>query len=276
MSKLKDYKQALDNYYFLKAKYEKPKKKDGKVVNDSIKYCIKCKKKGGTEFLRKVEKNERGERKSVTLICRCKADNPCDLNIEISLASYKLYQDLVKSIKENMEEVKTNIIKLKLDLLFQLKDEEYVVNKFEQLKNKLQSLSKKLNKLQTTYEEKNNTFIIKRKNEETNDEYEDKINRKNGIIITSKEIEGLISKYGKLIEDYKKTKNKSFLLDAFEKYHNQIVDLFNKKRKIQYQEGNVEFVKEGGNVSVEFDFKKVSIENKQVSLNRFEIVKNIY
>jgi len=276
MSKLKDYKQALDNYYFLKAKYEKPKKKDGKVVNDSIKYCIKCKKKGGTEFLRKVEKNERGERKSVTLICRCKADNPCDLNIEISLASYKLYEDLVKSIKENMEEVKTNIIKLKLDLLFQLKDEEYVVNKFEQLKNKLQSLSKKLNKLQTTYEEKNNTFIIKRKNEETNDEYEEKINRKKGIIITSKEIEGLISKYGKLIEDYKKTKNKSYLLDAFEKYHNQIVDLFNKKRKIQYQEGNVEFVKEGGNVSVEFDFKKVSIENKQVSLNRFEIVKNIY
>ena len=44
--------------------------------------------------------------------------------------------------------------------LFQLKDEEYVVNKFEQLKNKLQSLSKKLNKLQTTYEEKNNTFLL--------------------------------------------------------------------------------------------------------------------
>ena len=65
--------------------------------------CIKCKKKGGTEFLRKVEKNERGERKSVTLICRCKADNPCDLNIEISLASYKLYEDLVKSIKENID-----------------------------------------------------------------------------------------------------------------------------------------------------------------------------
>ena len=95
-----------------------------------------------------------------------------------------------------------------------------------------------------------------------------------------------LSKYGEIIrnhsenENYKffdsDVKNKSFLTDAFEKYHNQIVELFNKKRKIQYQEGNVEFVKEGGNVSVEFDFKKVSIENKQVSINRFEIVKNIY
>ena len=276
MSKLKDYKQALDNYYFLKAKYEKPKIVDGKIVSEPIKSCIKCKKKGGTEFLRKVEKAEKGERKRVTLICRCKADNPCDLNIEISLANYKLYEDLVKSLKKDMEDVKTKIIKLKLDLLFQLKDEDYVVNKFEQLKNKLQSLSKKLDKLQTTYKEKNNTFIIKRKDEETNDEYEEKIDREKGVNITSREIEGIISKYGKLIEEYKKTKNKSFLIDAFEKYHTQIVDLFDKKRKIQYQEGNVEYVKEGGKITVEFDFKKVSIENKQVSLNRFEIVKNIY
>jgi hypothetical protein len=276
MSKLKDYKEALDNYYFLKAKYEKPKIVDGKIVSEPIKSCIKCKKKGGTEFLRKVEKAEKGERKRVTLICRCKADNPCDLNIEISLANYKLYEDLVKSLKKDMEDVKTKIIKLKLDLLFQLKDEDYVVNKFEQLKNKLQSLSKKLDKLQTTYKEKNNTFIIKRKDEETNDEYEEKIDREKGVNITSREIEGIISKYGKLIEEYKKTKNKSFLIDAFEKYHTQIVDLFDKKRKIQYQEGNVEYVKEGGKITVEFDFKKVSIENKQVSLNRFEIVKNIY
>ena len=120
MSKLKDYKQALDNYYFLKAKYEKPKIVDGKIVSEPIKSCIKCKKKGGTEFLRKVEKAEKGERKRVTLICRCKADNPCDLNIEISLANYKLYEDLVKSLKKDMEDVKTKIIKLKLDLLFSL------------------------------------------------------------------------------------------------------------------------------------------------------------
>ena len=66
----------------------------------------------------------------------------------------------------------------------------------------------------TNHIKKNNTFIIKRKDEETNDEYEEKIDRK-GVNITSREIEGIISKYGKLIEEYK-TKNKAFLLDAFE------------------------------------------------------------
>ena len=275
MSKLKDYTDAIDNYYYLKSKYENTGKKN-KKSSQKAKVCIKCKKKGGTEFLRKVEKDGQGNRKNVTLICKCNADNPCDLNIEIVLSNYKLYEDLVKSIKKEIEQVKTNIITLKLDLLFQLKDEEYVINKFEILKNKLQSLSKKLNKLQTTYDEKNNLFIIKRKQKDTGDEYEEKIDRETGIEITSKEIEAVISKYGKLIEKYKKTKNKSFLTDAFEKYHTQIVDLFNKKRKIQYQEGNVEFVKLGGLETVSFDFKKVSIENKQVSMNKFNIVKNIY
>lgn len=272
MSKLNEYKKALDNYYQLKSKYEKPKKKE---VSMGVKMCVKCGKKGGTEFMRKVEKGEKGK-KEVYLIAKCKADTPCKLDINIKLSNYKLYETLVKSIKKQMEEVKGNIIKLKLDLLFQLKDEDFVVNKFEQLKTRLQSLSKKLDKLQQTYNEKNNTFIIKRKQEETGDEYEEKINREKGVSITSKEIEGVISKYGKLIEEYKKSKNKGFLIDAFEKYHQQIVNLFNKKRNIQYQEGNVEFVKEGGAVSVEFDFKKVSIENKQVSLNQFDIVKNIY
>lgn len=272
MSKLIEYKKALDNYYYLKAKYEKPKKNVTEILE---KKCVKCGKKGGTEFLRKVEKGEK-ERKEVYLIAKCKADNPCKLDINIKLSNYKLYETLVKSIKSQMEEIKGNIIKLKLDLLFQLKDEDYVVNKFEQLKNKLQSLSKKLDKLQQTYNEKNNTFIIKRKEQETGEDYEEKISRRDGIIITSKEIEGVISKYGKLIEEYKKSKNKAFLTDAFEKYHMQIVELFKKKRNIEYQEGNVEYVKEGGSVHVEFDFKKVSIENKQVSLNQFNIVKNVY
>ena len=139
MSKLIEYKKALDNYYYLKAKYEKPKKN---VTIPVEKKCVKCGKKGGTEFLRKVEKGEKG-RKEVYLIAKCNADNPCKLDINIKLSNYKLYETLVKSIKSQMEEIKGNIIKLKLDLLFQLKDEDYVVNKFEQLKNKLQSLSKK-------------------------------------------------------------------------------------------------------------------------------------
>ena len=85
--------------------------------------------------------------------------------------------------------------------------------------------------------------------------------------------------YGKIVKEYNKTKNKAFLADAFEKYHKQVVDLFIKKRGIQYQECNIETVKplrKEDDKETYIDFKDVSIENKQVSLNAFEIVKNVY
>jgi hypothetical protein len=272
MSKLKEYKEVLNNYYVLKRKYEKPRKG---VKNPGVKYCINCGKKGGTTFSRQLG-NTSGNNKSVSLIAKCNTDNPCDLDINIKLANYRLYGDLVKSIRAQIEEVKGDIIKIKLDLLFQLKDEDYVVKQFEKFKNKMQKLSSKLDNLEKTYNEKNNTFIIKKKEENTGDEYEEKINREKGINITNKEIETNLSKYGKIIEEYKKTKNKRFLIDAFEKYHAQIVDLFKKKRTIQYQESNIETIKEEGGENKYIQFTNTSIENRQVSLNGFQIVKNVY
>jgi hypothetical protein len=279
MSKLKEYNDALDNYYTLKQKYEKSIKKKNKDNDDISKItCVKCKKKGGTDFSRVVETASNG-RKQVFIVAKCKADNPCDLNINIKLANYKLYDDLVKSINKQVEIIKSDIIKLKLDLLFQLKDEEYVVTRFEKLKTKMQTLSNKLTKLQNTYNEKNNTFIIKKKDDDTNEEYEEKISKKDSIKITNKEIETVLSNYGKIVKEYNKTKNKAFLNDAFEKYYKQITDLFSKKRGILYQECNIEVIKakrkEDDNETF-IEFRDVSIENKQVSLNAFEIVKNVY
>lgn len=281
MSKLKDYSDALNNYYDLKSKYENKLSKKSKsktLEKDGKRVCIKCKKKGGTEFARIVEKPTQG-RSQVYLIAKCKAEIPCDLDINIKLANYKLYGDLVKSINKQTEIIKGDIIKLKLDLLFQLKDEEYVVTRFEKLKTKLQTLSNKIQKLNNTYNEKNNTFIVKKKDDVTNEEYEEKINKKEAITITNKEIENTLSNYGKIVKEYNKTKNKAFLADAFEKYHKQVVDLFIKKRGIQYQECNIETVKplrKEDDKETYIDFKDVSIENKQVSLNAFEIVKNVY
>jgi hypothetical protein len=278
---MKEYDDALNNYYVLKAKYENKyskKSKNKPIITDVKKTCIKCKQKGGTEFSRVVEKASNG-RNEVSLIAKCKANIPCDLNIIIKLANYKLYGDLVKSINNQIEIIKTDIIKLKLDLLFQLKDEEYVVTRFEKLKTRLQTLSSKMEKLSKTYNEKNNTFVVKKQDDVTKEEYEEKISKNEGISITVKEIESTLSKYGKIVKEYNKTKNKAFLADAFEKYHKQVVDLFVKKRAIKYQECNIETIKpfkKEDDKETYIEFKDVSTENKQVSLNRFEIIKNIY
>ena len=292
MSKVKEYTDALNNYYTLKKKYEnkyniyqgcnKMATKDNNskknTVEDKDKKCIKCNKKGGTEFSRQVEKSSNGYTE-VSLIAKCNSSTPCDLNINIKLANYKLYGDLVKSIRSQVETIKTDIIKLKLDLLFQLKDEDYVVTRFQKLKTKLQNLNKKLDKLKSTYKEKNDTFIIKKQNEDTKEEYDEKISRKQSIDITSKEIENTLSQYAKIVKEYTTTKNKAFLIDAYEKYHKKVVDLFKKKRSIQYQEGNIEIIKpirKEDDEEVYITFNNVTTENKQVSLNAFQIVKNIY
>lgn len=284
MSKVNEYNDALKNYYYLKTKYEgklsSKKSKTKKTKTDKERLCVKCNKKGGTTFSRLIEKSTNGSQ-HVSLIAKCNAETPCDLDINIKLAKYKLYHDLVTSINKQMEAIKTDIIKLKLDLLFQLKDEDYVVSSFEKLKSKLMSLSNKIDKLNKTYNEKNNTFLIKKVDDVTKEEYEEKINRKEAISVTTKEIEGVLSKYGKIMKEYHATKNKAFLVDAFEKYHKQVVDLFNKKRNIQYQ-SSYSYVNDEGSKRKEDDkehfiyLKDVTIENKQVSLNQFEIIKNVY
>ena len=94
-----------------------------------------------------------------------------------------------------------------------------------------------------------------------------------------KEIENTLSQYAKIVKEYTTTKNKAFLIDAYEKYHKKVVDLFKKKRSIQYQEGNIEIIKpirKEDDEEVYITFNNVTTENKQVSLNAFQIVKNIY
>jgi hypothetical protein len=279
MSTSTEYSKALDNYYVLKEKYKKQVKtllKKNPIDIDKEIRCVKCRKKGGTTFSRTVEKEDGGE-KEVYLIAKCNTSTPCELDINIKLANYNDYNDLVKTIYKTLEIVKTDIIKLKLDLLFNLKDEDYVVGNFEKLKDKLIKLNGKMDKLRKEYNAKNNTFIIKSNyNSGDNDdsqEIEQSFNRKDAIEYINKSIETTLSKYNMLIKKYKETNRKSDLLDVFGEFQLKLISLFDKKREINHQEANVEFEKNG---EIHFDFKQVSIENEEVMTNSFEIIKNVY
>lgn len=274
MSTSIEYSKALDNYYILKEKYEiqvKKLLKKGIIDIDKEIRCVKCRKKGGTTFLRTVEKED--DDKEVYLTAKCNSSTPCELDINIKLANYKEYNDLVKMIYSALEIVKTDIIKLKLDLLFNLKDEDYVVGNFEKLKDKLIRLNGKLDKLRKEYDAKNNTFIIKSSNQDDTEEYEHSYNRKDAVKHISKNIETALSKYNMLIKKYKETKKRQDLLDVFGEFQTKLVLLFDKKREIKHQEANVEFEKNG---EIHFDFKQISIENNEVMTNSFEIIKNVY
>jgi len=280
MSDSTKYTEALNNYYSKKQKYSEQIKKilkNGGDINAQIK-CIKCKKKGGTAFERIVEKED--GKKEVYLIAKCSSNTPCDLDINIKLANYKSYDDLIEILHDKLEIVKTDIIKLKLDLLFNLKDEDYVVSKFERLKDNLIKLNGKLDKLRKTYDEKNNTFVVKSNTDgvgEVNvDEYENSYNRTEALEYINKEIEKSISEYNKSIKKYKETNRDTDLIDVFSQFTQKLTALFDKRREIKYQEVNIEKEKIATDVYKNtFSFKQTSIENKEVLITPFEIVKNV-
>ena len=280
MSDSTKYTAALNNYYSKKQKYSEQIKKilkNGGDINAQIK-CIKCKKKGGTAFERIVEKED--GKKEVYLIAKCSSNTPCDLDINIKLANYKSYDDLIEILHDKLEIVKTDIIKLKLDLLFNLKDEDYVVSKFERLKDNLIKLNGKLDKLRKTYDEKNNTFVVKSNTDgvgEVNvDEYENSYNRTEALEYINKEIEKSISEYNKSIKKYKETNRDTDLIDVFSQFTQKLTALFDKRREIKYQEVNIEKEKIATDVYKNtFSFKQTSIENKEVLITPFEIVKNV-
>ena len=280
MSDSTKYTEALNNYYSKKQKYSEQIKKilkNGGDINAQIK-CIKCKKKGGTAFERIVEKED--GKKEVYLIAKCSSNTPCDLDINIKLANYKSYDDLIEILHDKLEIVKTDIIKLKLDLLFNLKDEDYVVSKFERLKDNLIKLNGKLDKLRKTYDEKNNTFVVKSNTdgvgEDHVDEYENSYNRTEALEYINKEIEKSISEYNKSIKKYKETNRDTDLIDVFSQFTQKLTALFDKRREIKYQEVNIEKEKIATDVYKNtFSFKQTSIENKEVLITQFEIVKNV-
>ncbi len=274
------YTEALNNYYSKKQKYSEQIKKilkNGGDINAQIK-CIKCKKKGGTAFERIVEKED--GKKEVYLIAKCSSNTPCDLDINIKLANYKSYDDLIEILHDKLEIVKTDIIKLKLDLLFNLKDEDYVVSKFERLKDNLIKLNGKLDKLRKSYDEKNNTFVVKSNTDGVGevhvDEYENSYNRTEALEYINKEIEKSISEYNKSIKKYKETNRDTDLIDVFSQFTQKLTALFDKRREIKYQEVNIEKEKIATDVYKNtFSFKQTSIENKEVLITQFEIVKNV-
>jgi len=164
--------------------------------------------------------------------------------------------------------------------LFNLKDEDYVVSKFERLKDNLIKLNGKLDKLRKTYDEKNNTFVVKSNTDgvgEVNvDEYENSYNRTEALEYINKEIEKSISEYNKSIKKYKETNRDTDLIDVFSQFTQKLTALFDKRREIKYQEVNIEKEKIATDVYKNtFSFKQTSIENKEVLITPFEIVKNV-
>lgn len=153
----KDYIEALNTYFELKAKYEKDeynlkkkaflkqntKKARRSAVKKVVAPCIKCKRNVGSLFYKKEN--------NYIAICGDKK-NPCDLNIKLFDGKSYPLDETYELTKEDYHENKESIIKHKLNTLFGFIDEDKSSDMYKTYMEEYNLLSKFYNDLIKKYD----------------------------------------------------------------------------------------------------------------------------
>ncbi len=143
-------KEALNEYFKLKLKYEEEiMKTKKKIINNQylsnkekraeyLKFkpkCINCKKPGGTIFQIVFSSSNDNDDTSREYRARCGvAADPCNLDIKIKLFKVDLLMDILSTMKKDIKIFKNNIIDDKNKLLFGYINTETALSNFDTLK----------------------------------------------------------------------------------------------------------------------------------------------
>jgi hypothetical protein len=157
----KNYVESLNDYFQLKAQYEKKSKELKKkayqraganrrqgIMNASrvIPPCVNCKRNVGSVFSKGKKDNK------YTVVCG-DAKQPCNLNIQIYSAVFFNFNDMLYNFKEHIEELKQDIIEQKLRTLFNFYSDAVSADIF---KRKLEEFNNDNELYKELYEQYNN------------------------------------------------------------------------------------------------------------------------
>jgi hypothetical protein len=222
-----NYTDSVNEYFKIKAQYEKDqKKKRGDLIKSNIKNgmsrkqairdtnrkikakCIYCGRPVTTIF-----SSENGR---YTAICGDRV-NPCPLNIELYRGSMQDIEYMIEILKESIDEIKEKIIRQKMDTLFSYITEEQSMNIYKKQMTEYTENSdmygEYLNKYKTIFHSEMKTEIIDHK---------------------KKKIHLLINAIKLKLQDYTKTENIEILNNAVEMYHKDLYPEIDGLRKAKY------------------------------------------
>jgi len=231
-------KEALNEYFRLKLKYEDDIMKDKKkIINNSVlsnrekraEYlslkpkCINCKKPGGTSFkiLYSPPTEQDDSSREYRASCSVVSD-PCNLDIKIKLFKVDLLSDILTNMENDIKKYKNNVIDDKNKLLFSYIDTESALEKFEVLKEDISLTS-------TLYEEYLSEYNKVVDNSDKKTELEESI--------TNSYIQ--IEKIKDCIKKMNETGNVQFASDAVSIYNTILFPLLSKIRNLKYAENIV-------------------------------------
>lgn len=250
---------AVDEYYKLKAKYDKSRENEiKKYISDEDltkrqkreKFsrfkpkCVNCNRVGGTIF-----SNKKRVLKAV-----CNVSPPCKLDIEIQLGEYETKYNAIQSYKNFRDEDQLNIIKTKLNLLFNFATEQETIAKFEELKEAFLDINKIYNSLLVDY-----LSIVENPTRQ--------MNLNDGIISLYENVEEL----KKIYDEYKKDSKPEYIRDMVELYINKIQPNAERNRNLRYSYNSID---QEDNV-IHLVQKPYTIDQIEINLGEKEkIVKN--
>lgn len=235
MDTLPDVKEAINEYFKLKNKYEtlimtnKKKIMNNPHLSNREKRsefnklkpkCIHCKRPGGTIFstIHADESEKEEAYRELRCFCGIVAE-PCNLNIVIRLAKIEWMPELLKTMEKDIKDYKNEIINNKNKLLFGYLNTEDALETFENIKEYISSYT-------SLYEEYLESYhkIV------DNDEKKQELNE----VITNSYIE--IQKIKDCILKMNETNNVQYARDAVVIYTTTLMPLLQTIRNLKYNE----------------------------------------
>ena len=237
-NELYDVKEALNEYFKLKLKYEKKiqnNKKD--IINQETlsnrekrsnylklkPKCINCERPGGTKFeniyFPPNDKDEAHRQYNAT--CGIIAD-PCGLNIKINVGNVELMPDILDELQTNIKMLKDEVIDYKNKLLFGYLSTEDVLNKFDDLKEHINVYTS----LYEQYIEKYNELV-------------DNPQKKSELDESITESFYKIDEIKECIKKMNETNNVQYATDAVSIYTTTLQPLLRKIQTLKYNENVV-------------------------------------
>ena len=235
---LPNNKDALNEYFKLKLKYEKENTLNKKkIMNNSelskrekrsefLKLkpkCINCKRPGGTKFenIYFPSNDKEDAHRQYSAVCGIIAD-PCNLRIKISVGNVELLPTLLNEMQSGIKDLKNDIIDNKNKLLFGYLTSEEVLPKFEELQEHISEFS-------ALYE----SYI------ETYNELVDNDQKKNELNESITESFYKIEEIKECIKKMNETNNIEYARDAVTIYTTVLQPLLDKIKTLKYNENMI-------------------------------------
>ena len=219
---------------------------------------------------------------------KCGAEQPCNLNIEITKPSVTNIPEQLEQLRLEINLQKRIITEYKLDLLFDLDDEEVILTEFQNNKENLARLLEYASELQEYYDRK--TKMIEEQifhpdtGEQLGVELKNKTysSRKERLNNKQRDFNQNVSNFKKNIKQFQQTGEKSILSDALQIYKNVILPLQNEIRDLKYQVVYMEKISQNPNMKINkkempiyhYFPQEIDINNQFVQNDDFEVEHN--